>query len=129
MLQHTKTKKRISDTSEEFLTWLQVERRFAKGSIVSYRSRLKCFVRDVGDVKLEEFTMEHIFKLKQILHERENSEVFMGVCLACLKGLLKYYRERCSPCFYFSKIDLSTWFNHERLRVHITETGRILFLR
>lgn len=96
MLQHTKTKKRISDIAEEYLTWLQVERRFAKSSIVSYRSRLKCFVRDVGDVELGKFTMDHIFKLKQILHERENSEVFMGVCLACLKGLLKYYRDRYS---------------------------------
>jgi integrase/recombinase XerD len=86
----------ISNLAEEYLTWLQVERRFAKGSIVSYRSRLKCFVRDVGDIKLEDFSMEHIFKLKQILHERNNSEVFIGVCLACLKGLLKYYRDQYS---------------------------------
>jgi len=92
MLQHTKTKKRISDISEEFLIWLQVERRFAKSSIVSYRSRLKCFVRDVGDIKLGEFEMSHIFQLKRILHERENTEVFIGVALACIKGLLKYYR-------------------------------------
>jgi integrase/recombinase XerD len=34
--------------------------------------------------------MEHIFKLKQILYQRNNSEVFIGVCLACIKGLLKY---------------------------------------
>jgi site-specific recombinase XerD len=86
----------IQNISEEFLTWLQVERRFAIGSIVSYRSRLKCFVRDVGDIPLEEFTMEHIFKLKQILHQRNNSEVFIGVCLACIKGLLKYYRDHYS---------------------------------
>lgn len=92
MLQHTKTKK-ISDISEEFLTWLQVERRFAKSSIVSYRSRLKCFVRDVGDIKLDEFEMSHIFQLKRILHERENTEVFISVALACIKGLLKYYRD------------------------------------
>jgi integrase/recombinase XerD len=96
MQQNTKTKKRISEVSEEFLMWLQVEKRFAKSSIVSYRSRLKCFIRDVGDIELEEFTMEHIYKLKQILHQRENSEVFMGVCLACLRGLLKYYRDRYS---------------------------------
>jgi site-specific recombinase XerD len=82
--------------AEEYLTWLQVERRFAKSSIVSYRSRLKCFVRDVGDIRLDEFTMEHIYKLKQILHERENTEVFMGVCLAVIKGLLKYYRDHYS---------------------------------
>ena len=82
--------KTIKNTGEEFLTWLQVERRFAQSSIVSYRSRLKCFVRDVGDIPIEEFTMEHIFKLKQILYQRENSEVFIGVCLACIKGLLKY---------------------------------------
>jgi site-specific recombinase XerD len=88
--------RKISNTSEEFLTWLQVERRFAKSSIVSYRSRLKCFVRDVGDIEIEQFGMEHIYKLKQILHERENSEVFMGVCLAVIKGLLKYYRDRYS---------------------------------
>lgn len=80
----------INNISEEFLTWLQVERRFAQSSIVSYRSRLKCFVRDVGDIELDKFTMEHIFKLKQILHERENTEVFMGVALACIKGLLNY---------------------------------------
>lgn len=88
--------RKISNTSEEFLMWLQVERRFAKSSIVSYRSRLKCFVRDVGDIPVEEFTMEHIFKLKRILYQRENSEVFIGVCLACIKGLLKYYREHYS---------------------------------
>lgn len=88
--------RKISNTSEEFLTWLQVERRFAQSSIISYRSRLKCFVRDVGDIELDKFTMEHIFKLKQILHQRNNSEVFMGVCLACIKGLLKYYREHYS---------------------------------
>jgi site-specific recombinase XerD len=76
--------------------WLQVERRFAKSSIVSYRSRLKCFVRDVGDIELDKFSMEHIFKLKQILHQRENSEVFIGVCLAVIKGLLKYYRDHYS---------------------------------
>ena len=88
--------KTIKNISEEFLTWLQVERRFAQSSIVSYRSRLKCFIRDVGDIELEKFTMEHIFKLKQILYQRENSEVFIGVCLACIKGLLKYYRDHCS---------------------------------
>src|SRR3989339_75420 len=88
--------KTIKNTGEEFLTWLQVERRFAQSSIVSYRSRLKCFVRDVGDIDLSEFTMEHIFKLKQILYKRENSEVFIGVCLACIKGLLKYYRDQYS---------------------------------
>src|SRR4030066_2000781 len=86
----------IKNTAEEYLTWLQVGRRFAQSSIVSYRSRLKCFVRDVGDITIEEFTMEHIFKLQQILHQRENSEVFIGVCLACIKGLLKYYRDRYS---------------------------------
>jgi len=99
MLQNNKTKKRISDVSEEFLTWLQVERRFAKSSIVSYRSRLKCFVRDVGDIELDRFTMEDIFKLKQILHSRNNSETFIGVCLAVCKGLLKYYREHYSVQF------------------------------
>jgi len=87
---------KISNISEEYLTWLQVEKRFAKSSIVSYRSRLKCFIRDVGDIEIEQFRMEHIYKLKQILHERENTEVFMGVCLACIKGLLKYYRDRYS---------------------------------
>jgi len=40
--------------------------------------------------------MEHIFKLKRILYQRENSEVFIGVCLACIKGLLKYYRDHYS---------------------------------
>jgi site-specific recombinase XerD len=88
--------KTIKNTSEEFLTWLQVERRFAQSSIVSYRSRLKCFVRDIGDIELDKFTMEHIFKLKQILYQRENSEVFIGVCLSCIKGLLKYYRDHYS---------------------------------
>jgi site-specific recombinase XerD len=88
--------RKISNTSEEFLTWLQVERRFAQSSIISYRSRLKCFVRDVGDIPIEEFTMEHVFKLKRILYQRENSEVFIGVCLACIKGLLKYYRDHYS---------------------------------
>jgi len=88
--------RKISNTSEEFLTWLQVEKRFAQSSIISYRSRLKCFVRDVGDIFMEEFTMDDIFKLKQILHQRENSEVLIGVCLACIKGLLKYYRDHYS---------------------------------
>jgi integrase/recombinase XerD len=88
--------RKISNTSEEFLTWLQVEKRFAQSSIISYRSRLKCFIRDVGDIPVEEFTMEHIFKLKRILYQRENSEVFIGVCLACIKGLLKYYRDHYS---------------------------------
>lgn len=86
----------IQSTTEEFLTWLQVERRFAQSSIVSYRSRLKCFVRDVGNIELDKFTMEHIFKLKQILHQRNNTEVFIGVALACIKGLLKYYRDHYS---------------------------------
>jgi integrase/recombinase XerD len=88
--------KTIKNTGEEFLMWLQVERRFAQSSIVSYRSRLKCFVRDVGDIPIEEFTMEHIFKLKQILYQRENSEVFIGVCLACIKGLLSYCKTQLS---------------------------------
>lgn len=93
--------KTISNTTEEYLTWLQVERRFAQSSIISYRSRLKCFIRDVGDIKIEEFKMEHIFKLKQILYERSNSEVFIGVCLACIKGLLKYCKNQLSTplCF------------------------------
>jgi len=88
--------KKVSNTTEEFLTWLQVEKRFALSSIISYRSRLKCFVRDVGDIELDKFTMGDVFKLKQILHQRENSEVFIGVCLACIKGLLKYYCEHYS---------------------------------
>lgn len=98
----------IQNTGEEFLTWLQVERRFAPGSIVSYRSRLKCFIRDVGDIPLGEFTMEHIFELKQILYSRNNSEVFIGVCLACIKGLLKYYSEHYSAPLQIN-LDLITF--------------------
>lgn len=64
--------KTIENTAEEFLMWLQVEKRFAKSSIVSYRSRLKCLVRDIGDIEIERFTMTDIFRLKQILHERES---------------------------------------------------------
>lgn len=88
--------KTIENTAEEFLMWLQVEKRFAKSSIVSYRSRLKCLVRDIGDIEIEKFTMADIFRLKQILHERENSEVFIGVCLACIKGLLNYCKTQLS---------------------------------
>ncbi len=86
----------IQNMSEEYLMWLQVEKRFAQSSIVSYRSRLKCFVRDVGDIVIEELTMEHIFRLKQILHQRDNSEVFIGVALACIKGLLNYCKTQLS---------------------------------
>lgn len=86
----------IQNMSEEYLMWLQVEKRFANSSVVSYRSRLKCFIRDVGDIPIEEFKMEHIFRLKQILHQRENSEVFIGVCLACIKGLLSYCKTQLS---------------------------------
>jgi len=82
--------KTVSNTAEEYLMWLQVEKRFANSSIVSYRSRLKSFIRDVGDIPIEQFTMGEIYKLKQVLFERNNSEVFIGVCLACLKGLLNY---------------------------------------
>lgn len=99
--------RKISDTMEEFLMWLQVERRFAKSSIVSYRSRLKCFVRDVGDVELDKFTMEHIFRLKQILHQRENSEVFIGFCLAVIKGLLKYCKSNLSTPLRLNPDDIT----------------------
>lgn len=98
---------KISNISEEYLTWLQVERRFAKSSIVSYRSRLKCFIRDVGDIEIEQFGMEHIFKLKQILHERENTEVFMGVALACIKGLLNYCKTQLSTPLRFNPNDIT----------------------
>jgi hypothetical protein len=53
-------KRTIENTSEEFLNWLQVERRFAQSSIMSYCSRIKCFIRDVGNIELDKFTMEHI---------------------------------------------------------------------
>jgi integrase/recombinase XerD len=99
--------RKISNTTEEYLMWLQVERRFAKSSIVSYRSRLKCFVRDVGDIPIEEFTMEHIFKLKQVLHERNNSEVFIGVALACIKGLLKYCKIQFSAPLQINPDDIT----------------------
>lgn len=99
--------KTIKNTTEEFLGWLQVERRFAQSSIVSYRSRLKCLVRDVGDIPIEEFGMEHIFKLKQILHQRENSEVFIGVCLAVIKGLLKYCKSNLSTPLRFSPDEIT----------------------
>lgn len=86
--------KTIINTTEEFLTWLQVERRFAKSSIISYRSRLKGIVRDIGDVEIKNITTEHIFKLKSILYERQNSEVFTGVVMAAIKGLLLYSRDQ-----------------------------------
>ena len=85
--------KTIESTTEHYLLWLQVERRFAASSIVKYRSILKCFIRDVGNIKIKDFRMEHIFKLKQILYQRNNSEVFIGVTLSCLKGFLKYLRD------------------------------------
>lgn len=97
----------IQNTTEEFLTWLQVERRFAQSSIVSYRSRLKCFVRDVGNIELDKFTMEHIFKLKQILHQRNNSEVFIGVALACIKGLLLYCKNQLSTPLRLNPADIT----------------------
>ncbi len=80
----------LKETYEEYLLWLQVERRFAVSSVGKYRSVFKCFLRDVGDVVLVEFSMEHIFRLKQFLHQRENSEVFIGVTLACIKGFLRF---------------------------------------
>lgn len=85
--------KTIENTTEEYLMWLQVERRFAPSSIISYRSRLKCIVRDIGDVELGNITTAHIFKLKSILFSRNNSEVFTGVVLASIKGLLFYSRD------------------------------------
>ena len=88
--------------------WLQVEKRFANSSIISYRSRLKSFVRDIGDIPIETFTMEHIFKLKQVLHQRENSEVFIRVCLACIKGLLGYCKTQLSVQLCTSPISLYT---------------------
>lgn len=100
-------KRTINNVTEEFLMWLQVERRFAQSSIISYRSRLKCFIRDVGDIPVEKFTMEHIFKLKQILHQRNNSEVFIGVCLACIKGLLKYSKSNLSIPLRFNPNDIT----------------------
>jgi len=86
--------KTIKNTTEEFLNWLQVERRFAKSSIISYRSRLKCIIRDIGDVKISDIATEHIFKLKSILYDRQNSEVFTGVVMASIKGLLLYSRDQ-----------------------------------
>ncbi len=53
--------KTISNTTEEYLIWLQVERRFAQSSINSYRSRLKCFIRDVGDIKKRGYKGRFIF--------------------------------------------------------------------
>jgi len=50
-------------------------------------------VRDIGDIEIENITTEHIFKLKSILYERENSEVFTGVVMASIKGLLLYSRD------------------------------------
>ena len=97
----------VKNTTEEFLGWLQVERRFAQSSVISYRSRLKCFIRDVGDVPIEKFTMEHIFKLKQILHQRNNSEVFMGVALACIKGLLLYCKNQLSTPLRFNPAEIT----------------------
>jgi len=63
---------KISDISEEYLTWLQVERRFAQSSIISYRSRIKCFIRDVGDIeieKLERACYLQIYKKRSIQFE------------------------------------------------------------
>jgi integrase/recombinase XerD len=119
-------KRTIKNTGEEYLTWLQVERRFAQSSIVSYRSRLKCFVRDVGDIPIDKFTMEHIFRLKQILHQRENSEVFIGVCLACIKGLLKYHRDRYSAPLQINPdlITLPTRPRREVIYLSVEEVNR-----
>ncbi len=86
--------RKISNTTEEFLAWLQVEKRFAKSSIISYRSRLKGIVRDIGDLEIKNMTTEHIFKLKSILYDRQNSEVFTGVVMASIKGLLLYSRDQ-----------------------------------
>lgn len=80
----------IQDTAEDYLLWLEVERRFAQSSIGKYRSVFRCFIRDVGNVPVEDFTMKHIFMLKQVLRQRNNSEVFVGVTLACLKGYLRF---------------------------------------
>ncbi len=38
--------KTISNITGEYLTWLQVERRFAQSSIVSHRSRLKSLLKE-----------------------------------------------------------------------------------
>ncbi len=98
---------KISDVNERYLTWLQVEKRFAQSSVISYRSRLKCFIRDVGDISIEEFSMKDIFKLKQILYERNNSEVFIGVCLACIKGLLEYCKTQLEIQLAFNPNDIT----------------------
>lgn len=112
-------KRTVKNTAEEFLIWLQVERRFAKSSIVSYRSRLKCFVRDVGDIEIEQFEMGDIFKLKQVLHERENSEVFISVALAAIKGLLIYCK---------IQLSISLRFNPEEIKMPRRPRREVVYL-
>ncbi len=97
----------IADTSEEYLLWLQVERRFAESTIIKYRSVFRCFLRDVGNVTIRDFSMNHIFRLKQVLHSRKNSEVFIGVTLACIKGFLRYSNQQLQIPLAFNPNDIT----------------------
>ncbi len=112
-------KRTVKNTAEEYLMWLQVERRFAKSSIVSYRSRLKCFIRDVDDLEIEKFEMADIFKLKQVLYERNNSEVFISVALASVKGLLSYCK---------TQLSIPLCFNPEEIKMPRRPRREVVYL-
>jgi len=80
--------KTIKNTSEEFLTWLQVERRFAQSSVISYRSRLKCFSRDVGEI-----VEDHIAKLKKEYNRRGLKPTTKAHNLAVIRELLRFCQD------------------------------------
>jgi integrase/recombinase XerD len=80
--------KTIKNTSEEFLTWLQVERRFAQSSVISYRSRLKCFIRDVGEI-----VEDHIAKLKKEYNRRGLKPTTKAHNLSVIRELLRFCQD------------------------------------
>lgn len=81
---------KISTLVPQFLAYGQYDLSFAAGTIEKYRDSLKVFIRDVGDLPVEELNFGHFTLLKQKIIERGSGLSRISGCVFAMKSMLKF---------------------------------------
>ncbi len=81
---------KISTLVPQFLAYGQYDLSFAAGTIEKYRDSLNVFMRDVGDLPVEELNFGHFTLLKQKIMERGSGVSRIAGVVFAMKSMLKF---------------------------------------
>lgn len=86
-------KQTITQLLPAFLRHIQYELSFSVNSIPKYKECIEWFVKDIGDIKPTEITLQHFTEVKQKIYTRGASSARVNSVVFSMKAFLKFCKE------------------------------------